>query len=95
MYDISKKETIDNFKEWISIFKSGLREEKLEIPIMLVGGKSDLENDRSCFREDLDKIVKSNLFFNIVECSSKTGKNVDNVFKTLIEEIMKRISLIK
>ena len=95
MYDTTNKETLNNFKEWISIFKSGLREDKLEIPILLVGGKTDLLNQRSCYKEDLEKIIQSNLFFNIMECSSKTGENVDKVFRILLEEIMKRISLIE
>jgi small GTP-binding protein len=92
MYDISRKETLENYEEWVSVFQSGLPENRNDIPILLVGGKSDLEHHRECTEEDISPVYKSEYFFDIIECSAKIGENVDYVFKTLINEIMKNLN---
>ena len=94
MYDITNKDTLEVFKDWISVFKSGLRDDKLDVPILLIGAKLDLENERTCFREDIEKVIQSGLFFDVIECSAKTGRNIDKVFEVLINEIMNRIGVI-
>lgn len=91
MYDITKKDSLTRFEEWVSVFKSGL---KNDVPILLVGGKRDLINNRVYFEENIEKILKSDLFFNAIECSAKTGENINKVFEILLEEIMKGVAII-
>ncbi len=91
MYDITKRETLANFKEWISVFRSGLKTNPEDVPILLVGGKRDLINQRDNIQEDIKEIMDMDIFFNSIECSAKTRENVDTVFETILDEIIKKI----
>ncbi len=95
MYDISNMNSLKNFKEWISVFKSGLKDKIKDAPILLVGGKNDIEQNRKDSSEYFKFVLDSGLFINSMDCSSKTGKNVDKVFKVLLDEIMKYLSTIQ
>jgi len=90
MYDITRKNTLKKYEDWVSVFKSGLSDERNKIPILLIGGKSDLENYRGCKQEDINAIYDSNYFFDKVECSAKIDEKVEYVFKKLINEIFRR-----
>ena len=94
MYDITQKETLDNVRDWVTVFKTGLREDQYDVPILLVGGKLDLESNRTVFRKDIEEILKSGLFFNVLECSAKSGRNIDRIFKVLLNEILNRVCII-
>ena len=68
-----------------------------EIPILLVGSKSDLvdrydESQVSVRAKDVKEglKMKHNHLMGPIECSSKTGKNVDRVFREMAEGIMQR-----
>lgn len=88
MYDISKIESLANFREWISVFKSGLKKENDDIPILLVGGKLDLENSRTCLEQEKKNLLDTGIFFGIIECSSMTNENINQVFELLLKEII-------
>jgi len=90
MYDITRKNTLKKYEDWVSVFKSGLSDERNKIPVLLVGGKSDLENYRECKEEDINAIYDSHYFFDKVECSAKIDEKVEYVFKKLINEIFRR-----
>jgi small GTP-binding protein len=67
------------------------------IPIIIVGCKSDLiekyNDEQTRVRpRDVKEDIKSrhSMILGPIECSSKTGKNVDKVFNTLAEEIIRR-----
>lgn len=94
MYDISNKSSLDNIEEWISIFKKGLAAEEKNIPILLVGGKLDLENERAVSNKDVKQLKKSYKFHDSIECSSKTGENVENLFQTITFAMMKYVGYI-
>ncbi len=94
MYDLTQRESLEKYRDWISVFKAGLREQQLDVPILLVGGKLDLEHNRTVFREDIEGVLKSGLFFDVLECSAKTGKNIDRIFEVLLNEIINRVCII-
>lgn len=89
MYDITKIETLANFREWISVFKSGLKTDNNEIPILLVGGKLDLESNRNCSENDINSLLNTGLFFDKIECSSMTNKNINKVFVLMLDKVIK------
>ena len=67
------------------------------IPILLVGSKSDLvdkyDDLQICVRSrDVKEDLKHrhSQLLGPIECSSKTGKNVNKVFQVLAEEIVRR-----
>ncbi|TXT59413.1 MAG: Small GTP-binding domain protein [Promethearchaeota archaeon] len=87
MYDISKKESLHHITEWIPLFRSGLSDDKKDIPILLVGGKSDLKDERQCSPEESYGNLDLYNLFDGVECSSKSGENVDIVFEKMLRKI--------
>ena len=62
------------------------------MPILLVGGKLDLESEgkRVVEKEFANEYGKKINLFDYLECSSITGENVEKVFETIA---LKMISL--
>lgn len=89
MYDITRNNTLDNVEEWISIFQKGLTEMDRNVPILLVGGKLDLQNERQINDKDVKNLIKTFNFYNSIECSAKTSENVELLFQKLTYVMMK------
>ena len=90
MFDITRYTSLLNFNDWIGIFKQGYKGDNNQLPVLMVGGKSDLEYKRAVSRKEAFQIAKEHNLFGFIECSSKNGQNVVDVF----EEIS-RLMLIK
>ncbi len=89
MYDISNRESIKEVEEWLEAYKEGLRGEAEKIPLTLVGGKSDLADVRQVSQNEALNIKVKHGFIDYLECSSKTGENVERIFDELVKKIMK------
>lgn len=79
MYDITNIESTLHIDDWISVIK----ETSESFPIMLIGGKSDLEEYREVAMEEGETLMNKYEFKGFLECSSKTGENVERVFEDL------------
>ena len=93
MFDISRFSTVKNLQEWVTIFKENNIPARYS-PVLLVGGKSDLEDRRVISIQEGIQIAGKHEFFKYVECSSKTGEHVEEVFTTLVREILIRRKII-
>ena len=91
MYDITRYVTLQKADNWVSIFKEGLDDK--DIPILLVGAKLDLESNRGTPKSDSEVFSKDHGFFNYIECSAKTGENIEEIFQLIINEIFKRAGI--
>ncbi len=92
MFDITRFTSLDNLESWSEIIDECTDEGKKPLPIVLVGGKLDMNDSRvieSIYGNELSK--NSELFIKYIECSSKTGENVELIFNTLTEEMLKRL----
>lgn len=88
-FDISNKETFITLPSWMEDFECY---DKINCPIILVGTKSDRFCERQVATKDAIDLVNSYIpKFNIqyVETSSKNGRNVDEVFQKLGNELLK------
>jgi len=87
VYDISRKCTFENVDKWIGELKANGSEDVL---ILLVGNKSDLEDKREVFAEEVSKKAEQ---YKIAFCetSALEGKNIDYAFQSLINEIAKKV----
>ena len=90
MYDITRMPTLIKAREWINIFKNGLQRNPDEVPIYIVGSKSDLEQEREVKKGDEMLISGLDYSFDFMECSSKTGESVDDIFDRMVADIIKR-----
>jgi len=88
MCDISKRDSINNIDKWLLTFNEGLNSRDPKFPLIIVGGKLDLVEYRSLDKKDIETTLTVRKEFDYLECSSKTGENVDLLFQTLIEKIL-------
>jgi len=87
VYDITRRETFDHLKEWLSEVREHSNK---EIVIMLIGNKSDLESKRAISTEEGKQFAKDNgLFF--METSAKTSTNVDEAFLETARKIYSKV----
>ena len=87
IYDISDLESFEAVENWIkSIREIG----KDKLPIILVGNKCDLSDDKRMIslKEGQDKASEFNIPF--CETSCKEGINIKEVFEKLIDDIIEK-----
>jgi Ras-related protein Rab-11A len=85
VYDITKRQSFDHIPRWLDELRGHAYK---NIVIMLVGNKSDLEEERAVSTEDAKEFAdKENLFF--LETSARQVTNVENAFQTVLTEIFK------
>lgn len=85
MYDINNRESYNNIDNWIS----KLRKENSEIPIFIIGTKTDVKNKREVYDTDLEKYKKEGI--SVFECSAKENTNIDELFNNIIDNIYTKI----
>jgi len=88
MCDISKRDSITSIDKWLLKFNEGLNNRDPKFPLIVVGGKLDLEENRSLNKKDIEDILTVRKEFDYIECSSKTGENVDLLFQTIVEKML-------
>ena len=87
VYDVTNNYSYDNLKNWVKDIKHYREESTIKIPLILVGNKIDVEDSRVISREQGYKFAKENGFL-FVECSAKTGENIENIFDKLVLTIL-------
>lgn len=96
MFDLTRQNSLDSVEEWINSFRAGLDENERDIPILLIGGKSDLVEERVVSANQARDIKNQFKFTDYVECSALTGENVKKVFelisKAAINDLGKNIN---
>lgn len=90
MFDITNQGSLNSISEWLETFNQGLIPTERILPILMIGGKLDLENNRSVRDEEARNILKKFKLLNYFECSSVTGNNVEKIFLNLTIAILKK-----
>ena len=90
MYDVSSSSSLLDLNNWISFFYEKILDKRHIIPVIIVGGKLDLNEKRQISFDDARKFSKSYDILDVIECSAKTGENVEIIFYNLTIEIMKK-----
>lgn len=90
MYDISNAKSLDWLSEWCQLIKNNL---DYDPPILLVGNKLDLEENREVSKEEVEKFKEKYDISSSIEISLKTGENVEKMFMDIVRMILKRLHL--
>lgn len=93
MYDITRYSSLKNFDAWFDIFKKGYTGDKNQMPVVMVGGKLDLEYRRTVSSNEALEIAKKHNLYGYIECSSKDGENVEEIFQEIAKLMMNRANL--
>jgi len=82
LYDITNYSSIAHIDDWLSVIRKEIRAEDI-FPIIVVGSKADLGENREVSAADAIKIAKSRNVNGFIETSSKNGENVHKAFEAL------------
>lgn len=80
--DLTRKETLDNIKNWMEDTLS----ESPNQQFIIVGNKSDLDKQREVSKEEGEKLAKQ-LKATYIETSALTGEAVDEAFTKLATQL--------
>ena len=94
MFDITRPSSLHDIEEWLSVFTPDPNNPSKKTPLLMVGGKSDLESQRAVLYEEGKHISEKYNFNGYFECSSVSGKNIEVVFESLTRLLMKNAGLI-
>lgn len=87
MYDITNYGSLAHVDEWFEIVK---KEIDYKLPIIFVGGKTDLIHLKEISTRKAMDLAGSKGADGFIECSSKTGENVSKIFDLLTKLILKK-----
>ncbi|VVB13943.1 unnamed protein product [Arabis nemorensis] len=83
VYDVTRRQTFDHIPRWLEELRGHADK---NIVIILIGNKSDLEDQRAISIEDAKEFAeKEGLFF--LETSALNAVNVETAFSTVLTEI--------
>lgn len=87
MYDITNYSSLAHIDDWLVVIKKKI---DTLFPIVVVGGKADLADDREISSEEGIKIAQTRDADGFIECSSKTGENVEKSFQALTKLMLQK-----
>ena len=85
VFDVTRKETFDKLENWFNEIK----EVSPTVSLILVGNKIDLEGQRVISNEQGEELAQK-LNLSYIETSAKTGENINDAFKMLALQMIKR-----
>ena len=96
MFDISRFYSLTHLEEWINLLNQAPDRREESLPILLVGGKKDLAPEGKRVIETNYAFEEGKKFgvFDFIECSSKTGENVDLIFHKIALKMLKSSGLL-
>ena len=86
VYDITRKESFENVTKWAEQLKSTADK---NLTIIIVGNKTDLEDQRQVTSEEGQNKANS-LESAFIETSAASGSNLDKAFEMMINEVYKK-----
>jgi len=87
MYDVTNYSSIAHIDDWLMAIKLEI---ETAFPIVVIGGKCDLADNREVSSQEGMKIAKSRNLEAFIECSSKSGINVEESFDTLTRLMLQK-----
>ncbi|MFX1317254.1 MAG: Rab family GTPase [Promethearchaeota archaeon] len=79
IYDVTNYSSLAHIDDWLILIKKEVREEDI-FPILVVGIVSESDEERQVPAEEGSKIAKSRGVDGFIECSARSGENVEETF---------------
>ena len=89
VYDVTSTDSFDNLKYWISSIKDNMKQQDMNIPLIIIGNKIDMEDSREIIKENAEKFAGENNY-KYFETSAKTGVGVDDAIRELVNQVLKQ-----
>ena len=86
MFDLTKSDSFDHISNWIEEVH---RHTPADLPIVLVGNKSDLVDQRQVTREQATRLAQQ-LNVSYMETSALSASNVEQAFSSLVTSIFRK-----
>ena len=83
MYDVTNRKSFESISGWM---QSILSEKGKDFPLILIGNKIDLENERVVKKEEGEKLAKD-YEVSFMETSNQTGQNIQESVIALVSKI--------
>lgn len=99
IFDLTRRYTLESLdssfnvhnhdvEPWLNLFKQGSEGKNENLPVLMVGNKVDLKENREISENDAKELAKKHHFFSYIESSAKTGNNIEEIFYTLAKMII-------
>jgi small GTP-binding protein len=85
VYDVTNQSSFENIENWFNEIKKV----STNISLILVGNKIDLINERKLSIKDGENMAQK-LALSYIETSAKTGENIDDAFRMLALQMIKK-----
>lgn len=85
-----------HLEEWLNLLNKAPDRQEESLPILLVGGKKDLAliGKRVVEEDYASELGKKFGVFDFIECSSKTGENIELIFHKMALKMLESSGLL-
>lgn len=88
MYEVTNYTSLAHLDDWLRVIRQKLGSSPVKIPIIVVGNKVDLLDTREVSRVEAINLAKKRGLAGFIECSAKTGENVEEAIVAITRLIM-------
>ena len=89
IYDATNYSSLAHIDDWLMVIRKEIRQEDI-FPIIVVGIVTELDDERRISAEEAIKIARSRGVDGFIECSPRTGENVEETFEALTRLMLAR-----
>jgi len=93
MYDITNEQSLFRLKTLYDLFENALRGATPFPIVIVVGSKIDLKDERKISERNVIEMFSTKQIYKFLECSPKTGENVNLVFSTLLNRVIDQLNV--
>jgi small GTP-binding protein len=86
LFDITSRASFDELRDWVELLNKSTG--KSMVSKLLIGSKADLADARQVSQEEAIAFQNEYGMMNYLECSSKTGQNVEDIFESMTRGIL-------